>query len=75
MDEEVYAIRIHDCCDEDGSRVATIMRADDVSGPWHDMVSGHPDWCAYVMDALWLAQWYRKDCRIRMAEDGEARRG
>ena len=48
-----YGVRLHERIDESDEVLGTVMyttRGD--SGPWFDMVTGHPDWCWEVADAL-----------------------
>lgn len=52
---DIYGIRYHDRETEDDPYLATVMYSVSGSdGPWHDMVTGHPDWCNEVLDALIL---------------------
>lgn len=48
----IFAIRIHDRLTEHDPHLATIMRAELCEGPWHDMVSGEPDYCWDILGAL-----------------------
>ena len=33
-------------------RAAVMYSSGDAEGPWHDMVSGHYEWCEEVLEAL-----------------------
>jgi chromosome segregation ATPase len=49
----VYAVRLHDRETEDDPSLATVMyTSSGIEGPWHDMATGHPDWCWDICDAL-----------------------
>lgn len=49
----LYAIRSHDRETEDDPILATIMYSiNGEQGPWFDMVSGYPDHCYEILDAL-----------------------
>lgn len=49
----IYAVRLHDNVNENDLEVATVMYSSSgYSGPWLDMVTGHPEWCWEVIDAL-----------------------
>jgi hypothetical protein len=53
----IYAVRLHDSINENDPEVATVMfSSSDWSGPWIDMVTGHPEWCWEVVDALTLVE-------------------
>lgn len=68
----VYAYRLHDRMTEDDPELATLMYASDCSGPWHDMVSGHPEWCEEILDALLL--WEQTQDRKRREEMARIRK-
>jgi hypothetical protein len=49
----IYAVRIRDRETEDDPRLGTVMYSTNgTAGPWHDMVSGHPEVCWEVYEAL-----------------------
>jgi hypothetical protein len=49
----LYSLRIHDRTTEEDPELATVMyTTNGVQGPWHDIVTGHPEWCWEVMYAL-----------------------
>ncbi|HEY7821435.1 MAG TPA: hypothetical protein VIG24_01305 [Acidimicrobiia bacterium] len=50
MSNVLYAVFMHD--DDE----ATVIYADSLEGPWHEMVTGHPDHCWEIVNALKLAQ-------------------
>ena len=53
----IYGIRIHDRDTEDDPVLATVMYSTNGDcGPWHDMATGHPDFCWEIMEALDLAR-------------------
>jgi hypothetical protein len=39
----LYAVRLHDRDTENDPILATLMRAEEAEGPWHDVATGHPD--------------------------------
>ena len=46
----IYGVRLHD------AENATVMFSmNGYGGPWIDMVTGHPEWCWEIVEAL--AQW------------------
>lgn len=50
---DIYSIRIYNRDTEEDPHLGTVMYSSNgASGPWHDMVTGHPDWCWEVMNAL-----------------------
>lgn len=52
----VYAVRVHDRETEDDPQLGTVMYSTSgFAGPWHDMVSGHPEVCWEVYEALTAA--------------------
>lgn len=52
-----YSLRIHDRYSETDPELATIMTTTTPPhGPWVDVVSGHPDWCEEVLEALWYRE-------------------
>lgn len=49
----IYSVRHHDIINEDQHPVGTVMYSvNGSSGPWHDMVTGPPDYCWQIVDAL-----------------------
>jgi hypothetical protein len=49
----IYGVRIHDRETEEDPHLGTVMYSSRGEiGPWHDMVTGHPEWCWEVADAL-----------------------
>jgi hypothetical protein len=41
--QQMYAVRHHDRDTENDPELATLMRAGEAEGPWHDATTGHPD--------------------------------
>lgn len=63
-DKTFYGIRVHDRETEDDPRLATIMYANKIpDGPWFDMVTGYPEHCYEVLEALEFLQEYKKSRR------------
>lgn len=57
-----YAIRFHDRHKEDDPELATVIYSTNgVEGPWFDIVTGNPEWCEEVLDALQ----YRASDKVR----------
>lgn len=54
MNESIkYAIRFHDRHTENDPELATVIYTiKDTDGPWYDIVTGNPDWCEEVLEAL-----------------------
>jgi hypothetical protein len=49
----IYGVRIHDRETEDDPHLGTLMYSSSgPEGPWHDMMTGHPEWCWEAADAL-----------------------
>jgi hypothetical protein len=49
----LYSLRIHNRITDEDPELATVMyTTNGAQGPWHDIVTGHPEWCWEVMDAL-----------------------
>lgn len=49
----IYSVRVHDRDTEEDPHLGTVMYSSrGETGPWHDMVTGHPEWCWEVADAL-----------------------
>ena len=49
----LYAVRLHERNTEDDPEVGTLMYSmRGPQGPWSDMVTGHPEWCWEIVDAL-----------------------
>lgn len=41
--QQLWAVRLHDRDTDNDPHVATLMRAWEPEGPWHDVATGHPD--------------------------------
>lgn len=53
----IYAIRMHEKRNHDDILQASVMYSmGSPEGPWHDMVTGHYEWCEEVLDALIFVQ-------------------
>jgi hypothetical protein len=56
----VYGVRLHDRDTEDDLQLGTVMYSTDGEhGPWHDMATGHPEWCWEILEALVIAEKHR----------------
>jgi hypothetical protein len=56
----IYGVRLHDRDTEEDPQLGTVMYSTDgVHGPWHDMATGHPEWCWEILDALIIADKHR----------------
>lgn len=64
----VFSLRIHDRLTEDDPHMATVMHAKSHDGPWYDMVSGDPEFCWEIVDALQMAEDQREARRREEAE-------
>ena len=59
-----YGIRMHDRETEDDPHLATVMYSTNGDhGPWFDMVTGHPEWCWEILEALTIAAEVRNERR------------
>jgi hypothetical protein len=64
LDNPIYGVRIHDRLTEDDPSLATLMQSfATAEGPWHDMVTGDPD---YVYDVLYALEERRERNRNTM---------
>jgi len=64
-----YGIRMHDRDTEEDPHLATVMYSTNGdSGPWFDMVTGHPDWCWEVLGALEIVEEQRVE-RVRLEHE------
>lgn len=52
--QELWAVRIHDRETDDDPMLATLMRAWEPEGPWHDIATGHPDNMWEIYELHWL---------------------
>jgi hypothetical protein len=52
--QELWDVRIHDRETEDDPLLATLMRAWEPEGPWHDMATGHADNIWEIFELYWL---------------------
>lgn len=49
----IYAIRMHEKRNADDLLQASVIYSmSGPEGPWHDMVTGHYEWCEEVLDSL-----------------------
>ena len=56
----IYGVRLHDRNTDDDPQLGTVMYSTDgVHGPWHDMATGHPEWCWEILEALLIAEQHR----------------
>lgn len=59
-----YGVRLHDRETEEDPHLATVMYSTNGDhGPWFDMVTGHPEWCWEILEALTIAAEVRNERR------------
>jgi len=64
-----YGIRMHDRETEDDPHLATVMYSmNGANGPWHDMATGHPDWCWEILEALEIVEEQKVE-RVRLEHE------
>jgi len=54
--QELWAVRLHDRETEADPVLATLMRAWEPEGPWHDIATGHPDNIWEIFELHWLRE-------------------
>lgn len=52
--QELWAVRVHDRETDNDPNLATLMRAWEPEGPWHDIATGHPDNIWEIYELHWL---------------------